>query len=140
VYGGEECVERPRGPVGFESEKPVEIAVPFDGVGWQVPAKRAGACRSQGGFQALLTLAQSFLRSKELFFGPLSGEQDAVGVLQRDRTQPLFFLVRYRHYDAPSAAAARAVPCTRARILANAVSRVVDASSQLKRGSASTSA
>ena len=62
--------------------------------------------------------------------GALAGQHDAPGVLQRDGTQPFLLVVPVRHHPPPRTSAASAVPCTRARILANAVSRLVVVSSQ----------
>src|SRR5688500_247117 len=90
----------------------------------------ANRCLVEDRSKALLVLAECFLRLQELFFGTLSREQNTVGVLQRYRSQQLVFVVHGRHYRLPSAAAARAVPSTRARIFSNAVSRVVDLPSQ----------
>ena len=90
-------VERLRRPARPEPEQAVEISVPLDDVRLDVPAERAGARRGQGRRQPLLTLAQRLLRPKQLFLGALAGEQDAVRVLQRDRSQQPFLVVECRH-------------------------------------------
>ena len=60
----------------------------------------------------------------------LARDEDALGVLQGDRAEPLLLVVLLRHHSPPSLSAASRVPSTRARIFSNAVSRVVVVSSQ----------
>src|SRR5262252_1350789 len=75
-------------------------------------------------------LFQCFFRPDKLFFGPLSGNENAFRILNRDRAQEFFLVFRQFHSLPPRSFSASNVPCTRARILANAVSRVVEVSSQ----------
>ena len=72
---------------------------------------------------------QRLLRAEELLLRPLASEQDALRVLDRDGPEELLFLVG-RHYLPPIASQASRVPSMRARIFSNAVSRVVDVSSE----------
>src|SRR3984957_13085792 len=80
--------------------------------------------------QLLGFMFQGLLGSEELAFGALARDADTFGILKSSGTQPRFFLFVRVHQPMPRASAASAVPATRARILANAVSRVVDVSSQ----------
>jgi hypothetical protein len=57
--------------------------------------------------------------------GALARQEYAPGVLQGDGAQQQLLLIARRHQRPPSSSDARAVPSTRARIFANAVSRVV---------------
>ena len=112
---------------------------------WLKSGHAALAVRHQdavgGGFQRgahqrqrmgeLLRLAlQCLLRPDELLLGALAREQDALGVLQGDRAQQLLLVLVCCTIGLRGSVAASAVPSTRARIFANAVSRVVDVSSQ----------
>ena len=73
---------------------------------------------------------QRFLRADQLLLGALAREEDALRVLQRDGAEQLLFVVSSLAIDSPPiSSAASAVPSTRARIFAKAVSRVVDVSS-----------
>ena len=72
---------------------------------------------------------ERFLGPDQLFIGTLAGQQYALGVLDRDAAQQLVFPFGL-HYATPRTCAASAVPFTRARIFANAVSRLVEVSSQ----------
>src|SRR5262249_50541907 len=65
----------------------------------------------------------------QFFFRLLAGQKNATGVLQSHRAKQLFF-TGVVHEPPPSAFAASSVPSTRALILANAVPRVVEVSSQ----------
>jgi hypothetical protein len=56
--------------------------------------------------------------------------EDAFGVLQSDGAEQHVFVVFGGHQPSPSTSDAKAVPSTRARIFAKAVSRVVEVSSQ----------
>ena len=80
--------------------------------------------------QPLLALTQGLLRPQQILLRPLAGSHDAAGVLQRHCAQPLILVVEPGHYRPPSTRAASAVPATRARIFANAVSRLVEVSSE----------
>src|SRR5919112_1962146 len=71
---------------------------------------------------------QRLLGLDEFAFGALSRTENASGVLKRNRAQQLLFAIFCCHQRS-SISDASAVPRTRARILANAVSRLVDVSS-----------
>src|SRR5207245_9289801 len=58
--------------------------------------------------------------------GTLARGEDARGILQCDRAQELVLVISRGHERPPTASPARAVPRTRASILAKAVSRLVD--------------
>src|SRR5688500_238166 len=72
---------------------------------------------------------QRFFRADEFLLGTLAGEQNTVRVLHRDREQQFFLIVVGLHYRPPISWAASAVPSTRDRIFAKAVSRDVETSS-----------
>ena len=72
---------------------------------------------------------QGFLGPNEFLFRTLARQQNGAGVLNGDRAQQFVF-VGVRHHLPSMSCAASAVPSTRARILAKAVSRLVDVSSQ----------
>src|SRR5689334_18654564 len=72
---------------------------------------------------------QLFLGSNQVLVGALPGKEDGPRVLQGHRTQQIVLVVSLAHLRLPIIPAASAVPATRARILAKAVSRVVDVSS-----------
>ena len=81
--------------------------------------------------QALALLAQLALRGPERLLGaPEPRRVDALRVLEGDRSQLRVLVVASIPQRPPSTRAASAVPSTRARILANAVSREVEVSSQ----------
>src|SRR6202040_351292 len=64
------------------------------------------------------------------FFGALPREKDALGILQGHGPHQFLLVVLLLHHPPPSISAASTVPSTRARIFSNAVSRVVEVSSQ----------
>ena len=108
------------GPPGQGLGHPVEVGHPALGVGADDRVADAG----EGDPQPLPL-------GGELPLGLLAGEEDGPGVLERDGPEPpLLVVVAGRHHPTPSSFDARAVPSTRARIFAKAVSRVVDVSSQ----------
>ena len=74
--------------------------------------------------------AQPLALGGQLPLGALAGGEDGLRVLQGDGPEPPLFVLLVSRHRIPSWSDARAVPSTRARILAKAVSRVVDVSSQ----------
>src|SRR5688572_21379496 len=72
---------------------------------------------------------KGFLCPNQFLFSTLTCEENTVGVLHGNREQQFFLIVVGLHYRPPIRSAARAVPRTRARIFAKAVSRLVDVSS-----------
>ena len=70
------------------------------------------------------------LGGKQLPLGPLPRVENGFDILERSCPDLLVFLVVVFHNYLLSIASAKAVPATRARILANARSREVDLSSQ----------
>src|SRR3569833_435491 len=66
---------------------------------------------------------------QQCLLGAPARDDDTFGILEYGQPELLIFLFVAAHYAAPSSAAARAVPTTRARILAKAVSREVEVSS-----------
>jgi hypothetical protein len=75
--------------------------------------------------------AQPFRMLSQFFFGATTRDEDALSILQRSCAKPTVLVgVGVRHYRPSISLLARLVPTTRARIFANAVSRVVVVSSQ----------
>ena len=80
-------------------------------VGRHIPAPVAQASGGKGELQTLGRFAQLVLHGEQLLLGPLPRPQDAVGVLERDRTQQRVLLVVAQcHYRASMAADASFVP------------------------------
>jgi hypothetical protein len=84
--------------------------------------------RGQRTRQLLRFLLRHLLGPEHLLLGSLASGENALRVLESDRAEKLLLLVPM-HYRAPRTSAAIAVPTTRARIFAKAVSRLVDVSS-----------
>src|SRR5688500_3559586 len=72
---------------------------------------------------------QRFLRAQEIRFGTLAREKDRLRVLKRDGLDQVVFAFLLQRQLPPIMRSASAVPSTRARTLAKAVSRLVDVSS-----------
>ena len=73
---------------------------------------------------------QRLLRAQQLLLDAVAREQDRTRILECDRAQnPIFVVFAFRHQPLPRISVASSVPSTRERILAKAVSRLVETSS-----------
>src|ERR1700675_716077 len=133
IASSEDCTMAAKGPPHHGFGDGVEIR----DLGLDVGRDDRIANAGEGNFEPFPLLLQflglafqGLLRSQQLALGALARGADAFGILQGRGAQQLLFPFIGFHQRMPNASAASAVPRTRARILANAFSRVVDVSSQ----------